>query len=96
LIFAIASKYGQLTDAEWKEGEDDDQMYFSRAKSLSLEDQLMHYPDLQQLQVERLTCFYLTASGHINRYVVDLILPEPYSHFLAEPESCLKVPSEEH
>ncbi|OOQ87737.1 fungal specific transcription factor domain protein [Penicillium brasilianum] len=67
LIFAIASKYGQLTDAEWKEGDDDHQMYFSRARSLCLEGQLLHHPDLQQLQVEGLACFYLMASGHINR-----------------------------
>lgn len=67
LIFAIASKYGQLTDADWKEGEDDHQVYFSRARSLSLEGQLLHHADLQQLQVEGLACFYLVASGHINR-----------------------------
>lgn len=74
LIFAIASKYGQLTDADWKEGEDDHQVYFSRARSLSLEGQLLHHPDLQQLQVEGLACFYFIASGHINRYVVALNL----------------------
>ncbi|KAF3398432.1 Thiamine repressible regulatory protein [Penicillium rolfsii] len=67
LLFAIASKYGHLTDAEWKEGEDDHQVYFSRARSLSLEGQILHHPDLQQLQVEGLACFYLIASGHINR-----------------------------
>lgn len=74
LIFAIASKYGQLTDADWKEDEDDHQVYFSRARSLSLEGQFLHHPDLQQLQVEGLACFYLIASGHINRYVVALNL----------------------
>lgn len=69
LIFAIASKYGQLTNAEWKEEEYDHQIYFSRARALSMEDQLLHHPDLQQLQVEGLACFYMLASGHINRYV---------------------------
>lgn len=100
LIFAIASKYGQLTDAEWKEGEDDHQLYFSRARSLSLEDQLLHHPDLQQLQVEGLACFYLIASGHINRYVVNPILPGAILTFLffvnTEPGSCLEVPLEGH
>ncbi|KGO38753.1 Transcription factor, fungi [Penicillium expansum] len=67
LIFAIAAKYGQLTNSDWKEEEDDHQMYFSRARALSLEDQILHHPDLQQLQVEGLTSFYLIASGHINR-----------------------------
>jgi hypothetical protein len=67
LIFAIAAKYGQLTNADWKEEDNDHQMYFSKARDLSLEDQVLHHPDLQQLQVEGLTSFYLTALGHINR-----------------------------
>ncbi|KAJ5226286.1 hypothetical protein N7468_007511 [Penicillium chermesinum] len=67
LIFAIAAKYAQLTDADWKEDDDGHCLYFSRAKSLSLEDQLLHHPDLQQLQVEGLACFYMVSSGHINR-----------------------------
>ncbi|KAJ6043333.1 hypothetical protein N7460_004688 [Penicillium canescens] len=67
MIFAIASKYGQLTYAEWLDEEDDHQMYFSRARALSLENQILHHPDLQQLQVEGLTSFYLTGAGHINR-----------------------------
>jgi hypothetical protein len=67
MIFAIASKYGQLTIAEWLEEDDDHKMYFSRARALSLEDQILHHPDLQQLQVEGLTSFYLTGAGHINR-----------------------------
>ncbi|KAJ5211038.1 Transcription factor [Penicillium cf. griseofulvum] len=67
LIFAIAAKYGHLTNSDWNEEDDDHQMYFSRARALSLEDQILHHPDLQQLQVEGLTSFYLIASGHINR-----------------------------
>lgn len=69
LIFAIASKYGQLTNADWKKGEEDYQVYFARARKLSMEDQLLHHPDLQQLQVEGLACFYMLASGYMNRYV---------------------------
>ncbi|KAJ5523927.1 hypothetical protein N7494_010577 [Penicillium frequentans] len=67
LIFAAAAKYGQLTNADWKEGEDDHELYFARARALSLEGQLLHHPDLQQLQVEGLACFYMISSGHINR-----------------------------
>ncbi|KAJ5578553.1 uncharacterized protein N7459_007517 [Penicillium hispanicum] len=67
LVFAIAARYGKLTDAEWQEGEDDHQIYFARARTLGLEDQLLHHPDLQQLQVEGLACFYMVASGHLNR-----------------------------
>ncbi|OQE23717.1 hypothetical protein PENSTE_c008G01500 [Penicillium steckii] len=67
LIFAIAAKYEELTDRDGTEEEDPHQVYFSRARILSLEDQLLHHPDLQQLQVEGLTCFYMISSGHINR-----------------------------
>ena len=68
LIFAVAAKYGQLTDADWHEGDGNHDLYFARARALSLEDQLLHHPDLQQLQVEGLACFYMISSGHINRY----------------------------
>lgn len=67
LIFAIAAKYDELTNTGWNEEEDGHQVYFSRARILSLEDQLLHHHDLQQLQVEGLTCFYMISSGHINR-----------------------------
>lgn len=70
LIFAIAAKYEQLANTGFlNEEEDGHQVYFSRARRLSLEDQLLHHPDLQQLQVEGLSCFYMISSGHINRYV---------------------------
>ena len=69
LIFAIGAKHAKLTNAEWKQGEDDHQIYFSRARTLGLEGQLLHHSDLQQLQVEGLACFYMITSGHINRYV---------------------------
>ncbi|OQD84873.1 hypothetical protein PENANT_c011G02225 [Penicillium antarcticum] len=67
MIFAIAAKYGHLTNSEWLDEDDDHQLYFSRARALSLEDQILHHPDLQQLQVEGLTSFYLTGAGQINR-----------------------------
>lgn len=35
---------------------------------MSLEGQLLHHSDLQQLQVEGLASFYMLSSGHINRY----------------------------
>lgn len=67
LIFAIGAKYAHLTDSDWKGHEEDHHIYFSRARALSLDDQLLHHPDLQQLQVEGLASFYLLASGHLNR-----------------------------
>lgn len=80
LIFAIAAKHGQLTNADWSEDDDDHRTYFSRAKALSLEDQCLHHPDLQQLQVEGLASFYMVASGHINRYVTNPAMPLKYAH----------------
>lgn len=79
LIFAIGAKYAHLTDAEWKGSDDDPDLYFSRARALSLDEQLLQHPDLQQLQVEGLASFYLLASGHINRYVHSSYTG-PYSH----------------
>ena len=70
LIFAVGAKYAHLTDADWKGDEDDHQVYFFRAKGLSLDDQLLQHPDLQQLQAEGLASIYLLACGHINRYAV--------------------------
>lgn len=72
LIFAIGSKYAELTDAEFQESDDDHSVYFSRARILSLDDQLFQHSDLQQLQVEGLASFYLLASGHVNRYAWQL------------------------
>ncbi|OJJ45707.1 hypothetical protein ASPZODRAFT_512952 [Penicilliopsis zonata CBS 506.65] len=67
LIFAIGAKFGEFINADWKEGDDDHVIYFSRARALSMDDQVFHHPDLQQLQVEGLTSFYLLACGHLNR-----------------------------
>lgn len=69
LIFAIAAKHGQLMEWDWEDKEENHQLYFARARMLSMEDQLLQHPDLQQLQVEGLACFYMIASGHINRQV---------------------------
>ncbi|KAL2003718.1 hypothetical protein VTN02DRAFT_2621 [Thermoascus thermophilus] len=67
LIFAIAARYSHVVQAEWRDQEDDHQAYFSRARILSMEDQLFEHPDLQQLQVEGLASFYLLSIGQINR-----------------------------
>jgi hypothetical protein len=69
LIFAVGAKYAQFTDAGRKRDRDDHSLYFLRAKILSLEGQLLHHSDLQQLQVEGLASFYMLAAGQINRYV---------------------------
>ncbi|GMF76385.1 unnamed protein product [Aspergillus oryzae] len=68
LIFAIGARYAHLTNAEWRRDRDDHYSYFIRARNMSLEGQLLHHSDLQQLQVEGLASFYMLSSGHINRY----------------------------
>ncbi|KAE8307899.1 fungal-specific transcription factor domain-containing protein [Aspergillus transmontanensis] len=67
LIFAIGARYAHLTNAEWRRDEDDHYSYFIRARNMSLDGQLLHHSDLQQLQVEGLASFYMLSSGHINR-----------------------------
>ncbi|KAE8417406.1 fungal-specific transcription factor domain-containing protein [Aspergillus pseudocaelatus] len=67
LIFAIGARYAHLTNAEWRRDRDDHYPYFIRARNMSLEGQLLHHSDLQQLQVEGLASFYMLSSGHINR-----------------------------
>jgi hypothetical protein len=67
LIFAIATVYAHLISADWRSDLEDHSVYFSRARALSLQDTLLDHPDLQQLQIEGLTSFYLLATGQINR-----------------------------
>lgn len=70
LIFAIATKYGSgsLEDAET--GADHHTTYFSRAWKLSMGNiALLDHPNLQQVQVEGLSAFYLMAVGQANRSV---------------------------
>lgn len=69
IIFAIAAKHAHLVNAPWR-GEDNDHLvYLTRARMLSMNsDVLFNHPDLQQVQVEGLTAFYLLASDQINRF----------------------------
>lgn len=68
LIFAIAAKHAHLTQAPWRGNKDDHLVYLTRARILSMNgDVLFSHPDLQQVQVEGLTAFYLLACDHINR-----------------------------
>ncbi|RAH79060.1 hypothetical protein BO86DRAFT_319463 [Aspergillus japonicus CBS 114.51] len=67
LIFALASKYAHLSEAEWQMDKDAHVVYFLKAKALGLDHQLLTFPDLQQLQVEGLTALYMLTLGHVNR-----------------------------
>ena len=69
LMLAIGTRYTQLADPCLQHDGNEHMKYFSRAKSLSLDDQLFQPFDLQQLQVEGLASFYLLMLGHLNRYV---------------------------
>ncbi|OJJ51476.1 hypothetical protein ASPZODRAFT_127554 [Penicilliopsis zonata CBS 506.65] len=68
MIFAISAKHAHLTQAPWRGEEKDHLYYFTRARFLSMNgDVLFSHPDLQQVQVEGLISFYLLASDQINR-----------------------------
>ncbi|KAJ5809461.1 uncharacterized protein N7503_001679 [Penicillium pulvis] len=68
LVFAIAAKHSTLVNSPPQEDIGDHMVYFSRAWRLSLGDiALLDHPNLQQVQVEGLTAFYLLANGKVNR-----------------------------
>ncbi|KAK2763884.1 hypothetical protein FQN54_009502 [Arachnomyces sp. PD_36] len=68
LVFAIAAKYSHLTLTSWAADIRDHLVYFTRARMLSMDGNvLFSHPDIQQIQVEGLISFYLIATGQINR-----------------------------
>lgn len=69
LIFALAAKYSELAQVRANDTmQEDHVVYFSRAWKLSMSDvALLDHPNLQQVQVEGLTSFYLLSVGQINR-----------------------------
>ncbi|KAL4906115.1 hypothetical protein BDW74DRAFT_151301 [Aspergillus multicolor] len=68
LIFAISSCHAHLMQASWRGDDRDHFVYLARARALSMNsDTLFTHPDLQQVQVEALTAFYLLATNQINR-----------------------------
>lgn len=71
LIFALATRYSQLVQAGTEDLGIDHLVYFSRAWKLSMSDvALLDHPNLQQVQVEGLTSFYLLSVGQINRCAI--------------------------
>lgn len=75
LIFALAVRYSELAHESVDDTiHEDHVVYFSRAWKLSMSDvALLDHPNLQQVQVEGLTSFYLLSMGQINRYVISLL-----------------------
>lgn len=75
LIFALAARYSELAHESVDDTiHEDHVVYFSRAWKLSMSDvALLDHPNLQQVQVEGLTSFYLLSVGQINRYVISLL-----------------------
>ncbi|KAE8389204.1 fungal-specific transcription factor domain-containing protein [Aspergillus alliaceus] len=68
MIFAIAARYCRQLQADDQDTPDDGPLYFSRAWKLSMSDvALLDHPNLQQIQVEGLTSFYLLSVGQVNR-----------------------------
>ncbi|KAL4786793.1 fungal-specific transcription factor domain-containing protein [Aspergillus varians] len=68
LIFAIATKHAHDASKEAGVSADKHTIYFSRAWKLSMGDvALLDHPNLQQVQVEGLSAFYLMTVGQANR-----------------------------
>ncbi|KAF9885914.1 hypothetical protein FE257_012204 [Aspergillus nanangensis] len=65
LTFAIGAAYSKNLGLDC--GQETHETYFTRAKRLSMEQELLHHPDLQQIQVEGLASFYMLATGQMNR-----------------------------
>jgi hypothetical protein len=70
MLFAIASHYYPQGSEQQGDAPANDLIFFSRAWRLGMaKSALWEHPDLQQVQIEGLTSFYLLSIGHINRYV---------------------------
>lgn len=72
LVFAISAKYLRQVQmqTDQKDTPDDSLLYFSRAWKLSMGNTVLtEHPNLQQVQVEGLTSFYLMSVGQINWFV---------------------------
>lgn len=68
MIFAIACAFGRLSGREALP-EADENVFSSRAKSLSISDNVLYdHSDLQQVQAETLMAFLLLIQSQINRY----------------------------
>lgn len=70
MIFAIGCRYGKLIDSSRKDTHQDDLLFLTRARMLSLHEKvLFEHTDLQQIQLELLVAIYLLCLGQVNRYV---------------------------
>jgi hypothetical protein len=68
LVFAIGSRFSDLTEADWQSNSRDHIIYQSRAHMLNLnEPSLVHQPDLAQVQITALFAFYASTVGNVNR-----------------------------
>jgi hypothetical protein len=63
MIYTIASRHAHLTQAPWCGDERDHLVFLAQARILSMNrDTLFNHPNLQQVQIEGLTAFYLLAT----------------------------------
>lgn len=74
LVLAIASRFCNVSEHEVL-GEPDENVFFSRAKSLNLSENIGYdHEDLQQVQAEVLMAFYLFTISQVNRYDFQCVL----------------------
>lgn len=70
MIFAIGCRYCKLIDPSREDTHQDDLLFLTRARMLSLHEKvLFEHTDLQQIQLEHLVAIYLLCLGQVNRYV---------------------------
>ncbi|KAJ5895608.1 hypothetical protein N7495_007299 [Penicillium taxi] len=68
IIFAIGCHHCRLTNPDHQEKYDDDRVFLTRARILSLQESvLFEHTDLQQIQLEFLVAVYLLCLGQVNR-----------------------------
>lgn len=75
LVCAIAARYSYLVQDSAGQ-QLDFERYFSRAWKLN-DASLIDPPNLQKVQIEALTAFYLLSVGQINRFVVSMFRYKP-------------------
>jgi hypothetical protein len=71
LVWAIGSKWLQITKLSEQEPNDEHLIYFARARALGLDHRVMFdHPDIERVQGIGLLSFYLLINGSITRSVL--------------------------
>lgn len=89
MIFAIGCRYSRLIDPSREGSDQDDLLFLTRARRLSLHEKvLFDHTDLQQIQLELLVAIYMLCLGQVNRYVL-MIKAKRHRH--ANPTQSIQI-----